>query len=76
MARPRTRYRNEVKGRLSDPAYERLELYARLNGVSESRAIGDLLEMILCGVIGTVPALLVDNSHEPSVFGPKTVRAE
>ena len=76
MARPRTRYRNEVKGRLSDPAYEKLDLYKRLNGVSESRAIGDLLELILCGVIGTMPALLVDNSHETSVSGPQTIRQE
>jgi len=76
MARPRTRYRNEVKGRLSDPAYERLEMYKRLNGVSESRAIGDLIEMILCGVMATMPALLVDNSHETAVCRPVTARHE
>lgn len=73
MARPKTEYRNEVKTRVTDRAYEAVQMYMQSNRcASEARAISDLLELALFGTVGSVPFDLADSSHELGQFGPKT----
>ena len=74
MARPKTDFRNELKTRVRDQTFDALKQYMRDNQVSsEARAISELLEIALFGVVGTVPAALVSNSPEIGQFGPKTI---
>lgn len=73
MARPKTDFRNEVKTRVRDATYDAVQRYmAENNCPSEARAISDLLEIALFGMVGSLPADLVDNRHEMGQFGPKT----
>jgi hypothetical protein len=72
MARPKTEYRNELKTRVTDTAYEAVQLYMQSNRcASEARAISELLELALFGTVGSVPQQLADNSHELAHFGTK-----
>lgn len=73
MARPKTEFRNELKTRVTDRAYEAVQLYMQSNRcASEARAISDLLELALFGTVGSVPQDLIDNSHGMAQFGTKT----
>lgn len=73
MARPKTPFRNELKTRVRDTTFDAVQRYMRDNRcASEARAISDLLEIALFGVIGSVPADLMDSGHELGQFGPKT----
>ena len=73
MARPRTDFRNEIKSRVRDGTYEALMQYMQDHRCSsEARAISDLLELALFGVIGTVPPQLGDFRHEAAQSGTKT----
>ncbi|MCP3709753.1 antitoxin VapB family protein [Paraburkholderia sp. CNPSo 3274] len=52
MGRPRAEYRNEIKTRVRDEVYERLQEFKQLNFIeSDSQAIARLLEMLLCGIV-------------------------
>lgn len=73
MARPKTDFRNEVKTRVRDATYDAVQRYMAENKcASEARAISDLLEIALFGVVGSVPTDLIDYRHEMGQFGPKT----
>ena len=73
MARPKTDFRNEVKTRVRDATYDALQQYMRDNRcASEARAISELLELALFGVVGTVPPALVDCRPELGQLGTKT----
>jgi len=73
MGRPKTEFRNEIKTRVRDTTFDAVHRYMRDNRcASEARAISDLLEIALFGVIGSVPPELVGSSHESAQFGPKT----
>ncbi|AYJ74325.1 hypothetical protein phiE131_059 [Burkholderia phage phiE131] len=68
----RAEYRNEVKTRLRDPAYEALQTWKALHGIdSDSAALARLAELMLFGVVGTLPAQLVTVSAEAGHTGPK-----
>lgn len=73
MSRPKTDFRNELKTRVNDRAYEAVQQYIRENRCgSEARAIADLLDIALFGMIGSVPQALVGSRHELAQFGTKT----
>lgn len=73
MARPKTDFRNELKTRVRDHTYEAVQRYMADNRcASEARAISDLLEIALFGVVGSVPTDLSGNSHEMGRSGTKT----
>lgn len=73
MARPKTEFRNELKTRVTDRAYEAVQTYMATNRcASEARAISELLELALFGTTGSVPQALVHGSHEMAQFGTKT----
>ena len=73
MARPKTDFRNELKTRVRDATFEAVQQYMRENRCSsEARAISDLLEIALFGVVGSVPQALCDSSHESAQSGTKT----
>ncbi|HGF4015195.1 hypothetical protein [Burkholderia cenocepacia] len=68
----RAEYRNEVKTRLRDAAYEALQTWKALHGIdSDSAALARLTELMLFGVVGTLPAQLVTVSSEAGHTGPK-----
>ncbi|MEX3555808.1 MAG: hypothetical protein VB131_04140 [Burkholderia gladioli] len=71
----RAEYRNEVKTRLRDAAYEALQTWKALHGIdSDSAALARLTELMLFGAVGTLPAQLVAVSAEMGQIGPR-VRA-
>ncbi|WP_176048176.1 hypothetical protein [Burkholderia sp. BCC1644] len=71
----RAEYRNEVKTRLRDPAYEALQTWKALHGIdSDSAALARLTELMLFGAVGTLPAQLVAVSADLGQIGPR-VRA-
>jgi len=75
MARPKTDFRNEVKTRVRDATYDALQQYMRDNrSASEARAISDLLELALFGVVGTVPPVVAAAVRLPNMgfCGPIT----
>ncbi len=73
MARPRTPYRNELKTRVDDEMYDRVQAYRLFNrGISEAQAFRDLLGLALNGVLWTMPQLLIDSSPTSAQVGPKT----
>jgi hypothetical protein len=48
----RAEYRNEVKTRLRDEVYTRLQDFKQLNFIdSDSAALARLVEMLLCGIV-------------------------
>lgn len=50
--RKRAEYRNEVKTRVSDAIFDRLQLFKELHGIeSDSAAVARILEMALFGVL-------------------------
>lgn len=62
MSRPRAEYRNEVKTRLRDEVYTRLQEFKQLNFVeSDSAAVARLLEMLLCGIVPTPRVVVSDD---------------
>lgn len=66
MAR-RAEFRNEVKTRLEDDVYERLQDFKQLNYIdSDSAALNRLVRMLLCGI---VPAPRVGVSADAGRFG-------
>lgn len=68
MSRARAEYRNEVKTRLRDEVYTRLQEFKQLNFIdSDSAALARLAEMLLCGI---VPAARVGVSDEQGRNGP------
>ncbi|AOK04057.1 hypothetical protein WK25_05985 [Burkholderia latens] len=71
----RAEYRNEVKTRLRDSAYEALQTWKALHGIdSDSAALARLTELMLFGAVGTLPPQLVGVSADVGHIGPK-VRA-
>lgn len=73
MARPKTEYRNELKTRVTDRAYDAVQQYMHENRcASEARAISELLELALFGTVGSVPQPLIHGSHGMAQFGTKT----
>ncbi|VBB10653.1 MULTISPECIES: hypothetical protein [Burkholderia cepacia complex] len=71
----RAEYRNEVKTRLRDVAYEALQTWKALHGIdSDSAALARLTELMLFGAVGTLPAQLVAVSADMGQIGPR-VRA-
>jgi len=73
MARPKTDFRNELKTRVRDSTYDAVLQYMAENRCSsEARAISDLLELALFGVVGTVPPALSDFRPEMGQCGTKT----
>ena len=73
MARPKTDFRNELKTRVTDRAYDGLQQYIAANRCSsEARAVSDLIELALFGTVGSVPTELVVSSHAMAQFGTKT----
>lgn len=52
----RAEFRNEVKTRLRDEVYEKMQTFKQLHYIdSDSAALARLVEMMLCGVVGNVP---------------------
>ena len=48
----RAEYRNEVKTRLEDDVYERLQDFKQLHYIdSDSAALNRLVRMLLCGIV-------------------------
>ncbi|CAG9259566.1 conserved hypothetical protein [Burkholderia diffusa] len=71
----RAEYRNEVKTRLRDAAYEALQTWKALHGIdSDSAALARPTELMLFGAVGTLPAQLVAVSADMGQIGPR-VRA-
>jgi hypothetical protein len=73
--KPRAEYRNEVKTRLRDVAYDALQTWKTLQGIdSDSAALARLTELMLFGAVGILPTQLVAVSAELGHSGPQ-VRA-
>jgi hypothetical protein len=73
MARPKTEFRNELKTRVADRTYEGVQRYLAENRcTSEARAIAELLDLALFGMVGSVPGLLADIRPEMGQCGTKT----
>jgi hypothetical protein len=69
MSRPRAEFRNEVKTRLRDEVYTRLQEFKQLNFIdSDSAALARLAEMLLCGI---VPTARVEISADQGQTGPQ-----
>lgn len=52
----RAEYRNEVKTRLRDEVYERLQAFKRMQGLqSDSAALAKIAEIALCGIVFGIP---------------------
>ena len=68
MAR-RAEYRNEVKTRLRDDVYTRLQEFKQHQFIdSDSAALARLVEMLLCGIVASRRP---EVSDEPSQIGPR-----
>jgi hypothetical protein len=68
----RAEYRNEVKTRLRDVAYDALQTWKALHGIdSDSAALARLTELMLFGAVGTLPPQLVSVSAELGQNGPQ-----
>lgn len=73
MARPRTAFRNELKTRVTDRVYEGVQRYLTERGcASEARAIAELLEVALFGMVGSLAREADDFRHRPAQNGPQT----
>lgn len=69
MARPRAEYRNEVKTRLRDEVYLRLQEFKQHQFIeSDSAALARLVEMLLCGIVASRRQ---EVSDEPAQAGPR-----
>lgn len=61
MSKPRAKYRNEMRTRVSDEIFTAVQHFKTLTGIdSDSAAVSRLLELQLFGVVGTLPAPLND----------------
>lgn len=68
----RAEFRNEVKTRLRDRAYDALQVYKELHGIdSDSAALNRVVEVALLGVVGTLPARLLGVSAERGQAGAR-----
>ncbi|TCK87333.1 hypothetical protein B0G74_7872 [Paraburkholderia sp. BL9I2N2] len=68
--RPRAEYRNEVKTRLRDEVYTRLQNFKQLNFIdSDSAALARLAEMLLCGIVPAQRLVVSDDSDDRSPLG-------
>jgi len=57
----RAEYRNEVKTRLRDDVYDRLQEFKDQQFIeSDSAALARLAEMLLCGIVRPQPAAVSD----------------
>ncbi|AOZ06789.1 hypothetical protein [Cupriavidus malaysiensis] len=66
----RSEYRNEVKTRLRDRAYDALQVYKQVYGIeSDSAALARIAEVALFGAVGTLPAPIAGVSDELGHFG-------
>lgn len=66
----RAEYRNEVKTRLRDEVYERLQNFKALNFIdSDSAALARLAEMLLCGIVPMHRNAVSDDSGQQSQRG-------
>jgi hypothetical protein len=69
MAR-RAEYRNEVKTRLRDEVYTRLQDFKQLHFIdSDSAALARLAEMLLCGIVPAQRVAVSDDSGNRSPSG-------
>ena len=69
MAR-RAEYRNEVKTRLRDEVYVRLQDFKQLHFIdSDSAALARLAEMLLCGIVPANRTIVSDDSGQRSPIG-------
>lgn len=69
MAR-RAEFRNEVKTRLRDEVYTRLQDFKQLNFIdSDSAALARLAEMLLCGIVPAARIGVSDDSDQHSPRG-------
>lgn len=67
----RAEYRNEVKTRLRDEVYTRLQDFKQLHFIdSDSAALARLAEMLLCGIVPAQRACVSDDSVKQSHRGP------
>lgn len=70
----RAEFRNEVKTRLRDRAYDALQLYKQVNGIeSDSAALARVAEQHLLGAVGTLPVALANVSDDLGQSGPRVV---
>ena len=76
MARPKSEYNNLVKSQLTDRAYEGVCRWKEMHRVTESRAIADLLELIVNGTNGTMPVNLVSSNSILSDSVPEMQHAK
>ncbi len=68
----RAEFRNEIKTRLRDRAYEALQLYKRVNGIeSDSAAVARLVDVAMFGLVGTLPAEISGVPDEAGRFAPR-----
>ncbi|MFX1675177.1 hypothetical protein PWR63_23505 [Paraburkholderia sp. A2WS-5] len=66
----RTEYRNEVKTRLSDRAYEGMQAFKALHGIeSDSAALARITDLLLFGTVGNLPVNLIERSANTSQNG-------
>ncbi|GLC92342.1 MULTISPECIES: hypothetical protein [Cupriavidus] len=66
----RSEFRNEVKTRLRDRAYDALQLYKQVNGIeSDSAALARIAEQHLFGAVGTLPVAIGGVSDDLGHFG-------
>lgn len=68
----RTEYRNEVKTRLPDRAYDGMQAFKALYGIdSDSAALARIAELFLFGTVGNLPANLLARSADSARDGMK-----
>ncbi len=68
----RTEYRNEVKTRLSDRAYEGMQAFKALHGIeSDSAELSRITDLMLFGTVGNLPANLIDRSANAAQSGTR-----
>lgn len=72
----RAEFRNEVKTRLRDRAYEALQHFKVVQGIeSDSAAMARITEQFLLGAVGTLPADLIGVSDDTGRSVPRRVAA-
>lgn len=70
MSRPRAEFRNEIKTRVRDEVYMRLQDFKQLNFIdSDSAAVARLIEMLLCGIVPAHRIPVSDDSGNKSQLG-------
>ncbi|MCX4154968.1 MULTISPECIES: hypothetical protein [Paraburkholderia] len=70
--RRRSERHNEVKTGLTDRVYDAMQQYKVLQGIeSDSAALARIAELMLLGVVGNLPANLLDRIDETSQSGTR-----